>query len=189
MRRVLLTLLFGVKFLQLGLQFLGAKFLDLALQDELGIQFATHMFHEDGVRKLLNDKRAMIGLSDGGAHVDMLCNAGYTSFLLGFWVREKQAIELETAIKRITSEPADFFGIKDRGRIGVGRKADINVFDLNTIDSARQTKMVNDLPGGGRRLVVGGKGIEYTLVNGEVLYEGGKHSGAMPGNVIRSAAA
>ncbi|MGD0117063.1 MAG: amidohydrolase family protein [Candidatus Binatus sp.] len=164
-------------------------FLDLALQDELGIQFATHMFHEEGVRKLLNDKRAMIGLSDGGAHVDMLCNAGYTSFLLGFWVREKQAIELETAIKRITSEPADFFGIKDRGRIGVGRKADINVFDLNTIDSARQTKMVNDLPGGGRRLVVGGKGIEYTLVNGEVLYEGGKHSGAMPGNVIRSAAA
>jgi N-acyl-D-amino-acid deacylase len=162
-------------------------FLDLAVLDNVKVQFATHMFHEDGVRKLLDDKRTMIGLSDGGAHVDMLCNAGYTSFLLGFWVREKQAIQLEAAIRRITSEPADFFGIRDRGRLAVGLKADINVFDPRTIDSTRQPKMVNDLPGGGRRLVVGNKGIEYTLVNGQVLYEGGKYSGATPGSVIRSA--
>jgi N-acyl-D-aspartate/D-glutamate deacylase len=164
-------------------------FLDLAVEDDVKVEFATHMFYEEGVRRLLNDNRTMIGLSDGGAHVDMLCNAGYTSFLLGFWVRDRQAIELETAIKRITSEPADFFGIKDRGRLQVGRKADLNVFDPRTIDSTRQPKMVNDLPGGGRRLVVGSKGIEYTLVNGRVLFEGGKHSGAMPGQVMRSTAA
>jgi N-acyl-D-aspartate/D-glutamate deacylase len=163
-------------------------FLDIAVADDVNVQYATHMFHQEGVRKLLNDKRTMVGLSDGGAHVDMLCNAGYTSFLLGYWVREQQAIELEKAIQRITSEPADFFGIKHRGRLEVGSKADVNVFDARTIDSTREPKMVNDLPGGGRRLVVGNKGMEFTLVNGTVLFEGGRHTGAMPGSVIRSKA-
>ncbi len=163
-------------------------FLDIAVADDVNVQYATHMFHQEGVRKLLNDKRTMVGLSDGGAHVDMLCNAGYTSFLLGYWVREQQAIELEKAIQRITSEPADFFGIKHRGRLEVGSKADVNVFDARTIDSTREPKMVNDLPGGGRRLVVGNKGMEFTLVNGTVLFEAGRHTGAMPGSVIRSKA-
>ncbi len=93
---------------------------------------------------------------------------------------------LEHAIQRITSEPADFFGIKDRGRLSPGMAADVAIFDYNTVGSARRGEMRNDLPGGGRRLVMPARGIEYTVVNGEVLYEHGKVSGGLPGQVLRS---
>ena len=128
----------------------------------------------------------MIGLSDGGAHVDMLCDAGYCTYLLGKWVRERQAVTLEFAIKRITSEPADFFGVKDRGRLLPGMAADITILDYNTVDSAKRAEMRKDLPGGGRRLVMTAQGIEYTVVNGKVLYEHGHHLGDLPGQVLRS---
>ena len=90
------------------------------------------------------------------------------------------------AIKRLTTEPADFFGIKDRGRLEEGLAADVAIFDPNTVGSARRAQMRNDLPGGGQRLVMPSQGIEYTVVNGQLLYERGKHSGAMPGTVLRS---
>src|SRR5271168_4611466 len=109
-------------------------------------------------------------------------------YLLGTWVRERQALTLETAIKRITSEPADFFGIKDRGRLRVGLPADVAIFDEHRIGSAKRARMQNDLPGGGRRLVMPAEGIEYTIVNGDVLYEHGYHSGYLPGRVLRSGA-
>jgi N-acyl-D-amino-acid deacylase len=163
-------------------------FLDLAIEDDLNIQYTMAQYHEEGIRELINDPRTMLGLSDGGAHVDMLCDAGYATYLLGNWVRERQAMTLEHAVKRITSEPADFFGIRERGRLNQGWKADITLFDPNTVNSAKRAKMQNDLPGGGRRLVMPAEGIEYTIVNGSVLYEHGKHSGAMPGQVIRSVA-
>ena len=76
-------------------------------------------YHEEGIGRLIGDPRTMLGLSDGGAHVDMLCDAGYCTYLLGNWVRERQAMTLEHAVKRITSEPADFFGI--RGAAGCGQ--------------------------------------------------------------------
>jgi N-acyl-D-amino-acid deacylase len=161
-------------------------FLDLGLEDDLNIQYTMAQFHEEGIEQLVKDSRTMIGLSDGGAHVDMLCDAGYCTYLLGKWVRERQAIDLEFAIKRITSEPADFYGIKGRGRLQPGKAADIAVFDYNTVDSARRAEMRRDLPGGGRRLVMAAQGIEYTIVNGKVLYEHGRHGGDLPGRVLRS---
>ena len=161
-------------------------FLDLALEDDLRIQYTMAQFHEDGIQRLITDERTMIGLSDGGAHVNMLCDAGYCTYLLGRWVREKQALTLERGVKRLTSEPADFFGIRDRGRLKQGLAADVTVFDPNTVGSARRAQMRDDLPGGGRRLVMPAQGIEYTIVNGQVLYEHGNHSGAMPGTVLRS---
>ncbi len=163
-------------------------FLDLALEDDLQIQFTMALFNanEERIPELISDPRTMVGLSDGGAHVDMLCDAGYATYMLGTWVRERSAMTLEHAIKRITSEPADYFGIKDRGRLSPGLAADVVVFDYNTIGSSRRGEMRNDLPGGGRRLVMPAHGIEYTVVNGEVLYEHGKASGAMPGRVLRS---
>jgi N-acyl-D-aspartate/D-glutamate deacylase len=164
-------------------------FLNLAIEDDLNIQYTMAQYHEDGIKELIGDPRTMIGLSDGGAHVDMLCDAGYATYLLGNWVRRREAITLERAVQRITSEPADFFGIRERGRLKTGWKADITLFDYNTVDSAKRAKMQNDLPGGGRRLVMPAEGIEYTVVNGAILYEHGKHSGAMPGQVIRSSAA
>jgi len=161
-------------------------FFDLALEDDLNIQYTMQQYHEEGIKRLISDPRTMIGLSDGGAHVNMLCDAGYCTYLLGHWVREKQALTLEQGVKRLTTEPADFFGIKDRGRLKKGLAADVAIFDPEKVGSAKRAQMRSDLPGGGKRLVMPSQGIEYTVVNGQLLYERGKHSGAMPGTVLRS---
>ncbi len=163
-------------------------FLDLALEDNLQIQYTMELFNasEDRIPELITDSRTMIGLSDGGAHVDMLCDAGYCTYLLGTWVREKGVMTLEQAIKRITSEPASFFGLTSRGKIRKGWAADFAIFDANTVGSVRRGEMRNDLPGGGRRLVMPAQGVQYTIVNGEILYEEQKHTGAIPGQVLRS---
>jgi N-acyl-D-aspartate/D-glutamate deacylase len=164
-------------------------FLDLPVEDDLKLQYTMQQYHEDGIQQLISDPRTMIGLSDGGAHVDMLCDAGYATYLLGNWVRKREAITLEFAIKRITSEPAAFFGIPQRGQLRKGWKADVTIFDYNTVNSARRATMQYDLPGGGRRLVMPAEGIEYTIVNGKVSYEHGRQSGTLAGEVIRSVAA
>ena len=102
-------------------------------------------------------------------------------------LRKFPAMSLEHAVKRITSEPADFFGIKRRGRIAPGMAADFAIFDLSTVGSDMTGTMRNDLPGGGRRLVVTSRGVEYTVVNGEVLFAQGVDSGARAGRVLHSA--
>jgi N-acyl-D-aspartate/D-glutamate deacylase len=163
-------------------------FLDLGLEDELQIQFTMALFNanEERIPELITDSRVMVGLSDGGAHVDMLCDAGYCTYLLGTWVRDRQVMSLERAVKRITSEPADFFGIKQRGRLLPGMAADVVVFDYNTIGSAKRGEMRNDLPGGGRRIVMTARGIEHVVVNGQTLYDEGKLGDTLPGQVMRS---
>ena len=163
-------------------------FFDLALEDELAADYMIPLLDidEERVVRKFSDPRTLIGISDGGAHVDMLCNAGYPSYLLGTFVREKQALSLEHAVKRITSEPAQFFGIADRGVLRPGLAADITIFDFNTIGSPERPEIRHDLPGGGRRLVTQAEGITYTLVNGRVLYEGQRHTGVMPGQVLRA---
>jgi N-acyl-D-aspartate/D-glutamate deacylase len=163
-------------------------FFDLALEDELKIQYTIVLFNanEDLIPDLITDSRTLIGLSDGGAHVDMLCDAGYCTYLLGAWVREKQVMTLERAIQRLTAEPAQFFGIQGRGQLKVGMAADIAIFDYHTVGSAKRPEMRYDLPGGGRRLVMPARGVQYTIVNGTVLYADQKHSGALPGQVLRS---
>jgi N-acyl-D-amino-acid deacylase len=128
----------------------------------------------------------MIGLSDGGAHVDMLCDAGYCTYLIGTWVREREVMTLEHAVKRITSEPAALFGITQRGRIAPGLAADFAVFDLTRIGSKKRGEMRNDLPGGGRRLVMPANGMEYTIVNGVPLFENARDTGTRHGQVLRS---
>ncbi len=163
-------------------------FLDLGLEDDLQIQYTMALFNanEERIPELITDSRVMVGLSDGGAHVDMLCDAGYCTYLLGTWVRDRQVMSLERAVKRITSEPADFFGIKQRGRLLPGMAADVVVFDYNTIGSAKRGEMRNDLPGGGRRIVMTARGIEHVVVNGQTLYDEGKLGDTLPGQVMRS---
>ncbi|MGH7933545.1 MAG: N-acyl-D-amino-acid deacylase family protein [Candidatus Binataceae bacterium] len=163
-------------------------FLDLALEDDLRLQYTMALFNanEDRIPELIRDPRTLVGLSDGGAHVDMLCDAGYCTYLLGTWVRERQALTLEHAVKRITSEPADYFGMRTRGRLAPGYAADLAIFDFDRIGSNMHGEMRNDLPGGGRRFVMPARGVEYTIVNGAVLYEHGKATGALPGQVLRS---
>lgn len=163
-------------------------FFDLAIEDDINTQYTMELFNatEERIPELITDSRTMIGLSDGGAHVDMLCDAGYCTYLIGTWVRDKSVMTLEHAVRRITSEPANFFGIKDRGTLAVGQAADVTIFDLNTIGSGKRAEMRHDLPGGGRRLVMPAKGVNFTLVNGQVLLEDGKHTGALPGQVLRA---
>ena len=128
----------------------------------------------------------MIGLSDAGAHLDMLCESGYTTYLLGHWVREEHALTLERAIQRITSEPADFFGFTDRGRLRAGSAADIVIFDEAKVNSPLRPTPVQDLPAGGTRLYCKAEGISHVIVNGQELYRDGRHTGALPGKVLRS---
>jgi len=161
-------------------------FLDLACDDGLATDFTLEALNSDpeGVAELIRHPHTLIGLSDGGAHVDMLCDAGYATYLLGTWVRERQVLSLERAIARITSEPADLFGLSDRGRVAVGKAADFAIFDPATVGSDRRPSLRHDLPAGGRRMVMPARGMHYTIVNGEVLFEDQKHTGALPGVVL-----
>jgi N-acyl-D-amino-acid deacylase len=163
-------------------------FFDVAVEDDLNVEYTMELFNatEERIPELITDPRTMIGLSDGGAHVDMLCDAGYCTYLIGTWVRDKRAMTLEQAVKRITSEPANLFGLKDRGTLAVGKTADVTIFDFNTIGSGKRGEMRYDLPGGGRRLVMPAKGVCFTIVNGQVLLEDGNHTGALPGQVLRA---
>jgi N-acyl-D-amino-acid deacylase len=159
-------------------------FLDLALEDDLNLHYATTS-DEGEISKLVADSRTILGLSDAGAHVGLLCDAGYCTHLLSTWAREKQVITLERAVQRLTSEPADYFGIGARGRLRPGLAADITIFDYDRV-APGPFLTLSDLPGGGRRLVQEATGIQYTIVNGEVAYENGQHTGALPGQVLRS---
>jgi len=161
-------------------------FLDFALENHLDMQYVLQEYGDELIGPLLTDARTMIGLADGGAHVDMICNADYPSFLLGHWVREEQLLSLEHAIRRITSHPADVLGFPQRGRLAVGLPADVTIFDPATIGSDRRAQASHDLPGGGFRFIVPGRGINYTIVNGQIVYESGAHTGALPGQVLRS---
>ncbi|MDB5923326.1 MAG: hypothetical protein JWN13_2262, partial [Betaproteobacteria bacterium] len=163
-------------------------FFDLAVADNLQIKFVVPRANTDPAQlaDMLKDSRTLIGLSDAGAHLDMLCESGYPTYLLGHWVREKRALTLERAIQRITSEPADFFGFRDRGRLRIGAAADIVIFDEDTVSSPLRPTPVKDLPAGGTRLYCKAEGISEVIVNGEVLYCNGQHSGALPGKVLRS---
>ncbi len=163
-------------------------FLDLTLADDLDNEFTMQSFNtrEDRMAEILNNRDMLLGLGDGGAHLDMLCDAGYPSYVLGTWVREKKVLALEEAVRRMTSDPADFFGIRDRGRIQPGLAADLVLFDAKEIRSAGRPERLYDFPGGAKRMVMRSKGVEMTLVNGVVTWQGGTHTGATAGRVLRS---
>jgi N-acyl-D-amino-acid deacylase len=163
-------------------------FLDLTLQDDLDIEFTMASFNTrvDRMTEILNDKSVLVALGDGGAHVDMLCDAGYPTYLLGTWVRERQALTLEEGVRRLTSDPADVFGIRDRGRLAPGLAADLAIFDAARVGSTNRGERRFDLPGGAKRMVMPSRGVEYTVVNGAVTWADGKLTGAAAGRVLRS---
>jgi len=162
--------------------------LDLTLQDDLDNEFTMQSFNTrvDRMTEVLNDPSILIGLGDGGAHLDMLCDSAYPTYVLGTWVRERQALPLTEAVRRMTSDPADFFGIRDRGRLQPGLAADIVVFDPARVGSAARMERLYDLPGGAKRMVMRSQGIEYTIVNGAITWEKGALTGAAAGTVLRS---
>jgi len=161
-------------------------FFDLALEDNLNLQF---LYEFGQVNKdMLTHPHTLVGLSDGGAHADMRCEAGYSTYLLGTIVRDKQMLSLEEAIRRLTSVPAQVFGIPLRGTVAPGMIADLVVFDPATVNCGKQ-EAVRDFPGGGLRYIEKSSGIAHTIVNGKVLFSHGETQGALPGRVLRSNAA
>jgi N-acyl-D-aspartate/D-glutamate deacylase len=163
-------------------------FLDLTLADDLDNEFTMASFNTrvDRMTEILNDRSMLLGLGDGGAHLDMLCDAGYPTYVLGTWVRDRGVLTLEEAVRRMTSDPADFFGIGDRGRLRPGLAADVTIFDPATVGSAGRPERRFDLPGGAKRMVMRSKGVELTIVNGAVTWERGALTGAAAGRVLRS---
>ena len=157
-------------------------FFDLALADDLNMQFLYEFGHVNP--EMLTHPHTLVGLSDGGAHADMRCEAGYSTYLLGTIVREKQMLPLEEAIRRLTSVPAQIFGVPLRGTVAPGMIGDLVVFDPDTIACGKQ-EAVNDFPGGGLRYIEKSNGIAHTIVNGQVLYSHGEAQSVMPGRVLR----
>jgi N-acyl-D-amino-acid deacylase len=162
--------------------------LDLTLKADLDIEFTMASFNTrvDRMKEILNDRSVLVALGDGGAHVDMLCDAGYPTYLLGTWVRERQALTLEEGVRRLTSDPAEVFGVRGRGRLAPGLAADVAVFDATRIGSTNRGERRFDLPGGAKRMVMPSRGVEYTVVNGAVTWQDGKLTGAAAGQVLRS---
>ncbi len=127
----------------------------------------------------------VVGLGDAGAHVSQVIDASQATFLLSYWVRERQVFSFEDAVRRITSETASLFGLRDRGVLAPGAFADLNLLDPDALDLTLP-EYVNDLPGGAGRLIQRAEGYRATVVNGQVVREQGEFSGALPGRLLRS---
>ncbi len=168
--------------------------LDLAVASGLGARFrmAVLNFDEDEVEMLLTDPHTMLGLSDAGAHASQLCDSCFSTHLLSRWVRERQAFNLEEAVRKLTSEPAAIFGITDRGTLAVDRPADVVVFDADTVGCS-DLRRVNDQPAGADRLVADASGIGAVVVNGVVIRRDGADAvdstGPLPGRLLRNGSA
>ena len=164
--------------------------LDLALANDLQARFrmAVMNFDETEVAELITDPHTIIALSDAGAHASQLCDACYSTHLLGHWVREKKTFSLEQAVHNLTQRPAEMFGITDRGVLAEGRPADVVVFDPQTVGPG-PLKRVYDLPAGADRLVSEANGIEAVVVNGKLIRRDGKDAIAinerLPGRLLR----
>jgi N-acyl-D-aspartate/D-glutamate deacylase len=161
-------------------------FLDVALEHDLQGFFIQAVANQDQdvVLELMRQPNAIPTFSDSGAHVSQIMDSSIQTHLLGHWVRNEGAFTVEDAVRRITSLPADAWGFGDRGRLEVGKAADVNVFDLETI-APDLPELVVDLPGGARRLRQTATGFLATLVNGEVLMDDGESTGAHPGQLLR----
>ena len=164
--------------------------LDLALATALEARFRLAVFNTDErvTAELLTHPSTMLGLSDAGAHASQLCDACAPTELLGKWVRDKGVLSLEEAVRRLTAQPAEVFGVTDRGRLAPGLAADVTVFDPRTV-SCSPLRRVRDFPAGADRLVSDACGIRAVIVNGVVVREDGGDAvdpaGALPGRLLR----
>ena len=131
------------------------------------------------------DPRVMLGGSDAGAHLDLMCHANYPTRVLGEVVRERGLLTVEEAVEMMTDRPARHYGLRWRGRIEAGWHADVVVFDPTTVASG-PAELVADLPGGGERLVAGSVGVDHVLVAGVEVVTDGMPTPARPGRVLRS---
>jgi N-acyl-D-aspartate/D-glutamate deacylase len=160
--------------------------IDLALEHDFDIFFRQPLANEnqDHVLEMIKHPRSVVTFSDSGAHVSQIMDSSLQTHLLSHWVREKQALTLEEAVRQITYNTATLWGLHDRGLIRRGMAADLVVFDADTVGADLPT-VVDDLPSGARRLKQTASGIKNTVVNGEILLTDNEHSGAAPGQLLR----
>ena len=145
--------------------------------------------NHDAIREMLTHPAGVLGLSDGGAHCGLICDASYPTFLLTHWARDRhrgKKLPLEYVVRKQCHDTAQLFGLTDRGTIEVGKKADINVIDMDAL-TLHPARMAYDLPAGGRRLVQGASGYAATIVSGTVTRRDGVDTGARPGRLVRGA--
>ena len=171
-----------------------ATLYDLMLESNAGAMLMLPFFNyaegnHDAIREMLTHPAGVVGLSDGGAHCGLICDASYPTFLLTHWARDRRrgpGLPLEHVVRKQSHDTAQLFGLGDRGTIEVGKKADINVIDLEHL-TLHTPHMAYDLPAGGRRLVQSASGYDATIVSGVVTRRGGEDTGARPGRLVRGA--
>lgn len=164
---------------------------DLLLEDDgQALLIATIANYQDGdlkaVFEMLQHPDTVVGLGDGGAHYGMICDASYSTFLLTYWTRDSDQgrLELAEALRKLTSQPAELVGLKDRGVIAPGYKADINVIDYDEL-GLKLPESHYDLPSGGHRFIQRSTGYRLTMVSGVPIVENGALTGATPGKLVR----
>jgi N-acyl-D-aspartate/D-glutamate deacylase len=166
--------------------------LDIALSEDLDTTFTATLLNsdEDAVGRMIRDENSLLSLSDAGAHLTFLCDAGFGLHFLGHWVRGRGLMPIEEAVRRLTSHPAQVFGIRDRGRIQPGAWADLVLFEPATVGRG-PARRVRDLPAGASRLDTPPVGLHGVWVNGSrIADENGFIEGARPqGKVLREFAA
>jgi N-acyl-D-aspartate/D-glutamate deacylase len=160
--------------------------IDLALEKNLKQFFIQPIVNEDQdlVLAMMRHPRSVVTFSDSGAHVSQIMDSSIQTHLLGYWVRDRQALTIEHAVRKITFELASFWRLNGRGLLREGYAADVAIFDPNTI-SPRMPTVEYDLPAGARRLKQKSTGIMATIVNGQVLMRDNEHTGALPGRLLR----
>jgi len=163
-------------------------FFDLAINEDLKTVFVAQMqnIDEDAVDEMIKHPASVLAISDAGAHLSFLCDAGYALYLLSRWVREKQSMPMEEAIRQLTSVQADLYGILGRGRIQTGNFADLVMFDPATVGITKARRAF-DLPGGASRLVRDPLGVHGVWINGTRIWDETEYcvNGTRPGHVLR----
>ena len=161
-------------------------FLRLSDESDGKTLFNYRMFNQnlEAAGEMFLSDRIFPGLGDAGAHVSQICDAGWATFVLSHWVRETGLYSLEEGVRRITSAPARIIGLKDRGTLEVGKKADLNIFDSDKV-AELQPEIVHDFPGGAPRYIQGSTGYKATIVNGKINFIDGELTGAANGEVLR----
>ena len=142
------------------------------------------------MREMMLHPRTVLGLSDGGAHCGLICDASMPTYLLTHWARDRsrgERIPLEQVVRLQTGNTASVYGLTDRGTLEPGKKADVNLIDYDAL-RLHAPEMVFDLPAGGRRLIQRVDGYRATIVSGEVTFENGEPTGARPGRLVRASA-
>jgi N-acyl-D-aspartate/D-glutamate deacylase len=160
--------------------------IDMALERDFDLFFNQPIANEDqeAVLEMMKHPRSVVTFSDSGAHVSQIMDSSLQTHVFSHWVREKQALTIEEAVRMLTFEPASLWGLGGRGLIREGYHADITIFDPDTIQP-QMPEVVNDLPAGARRLKQKADGMLATIVNGQVLLRNGDHTGALPGQLLR----